>query len=109
MDYWIECVSIGAEECGAELTMDQIKCIAESVAGGHDNYGMAFGYDAIRGESDEAKELKKLKAEIEKKEAYMASTVPCKHCIDGTARDGWGRDRQCDYCGGSGRLKRTSF
>jgi hypothetical protein len=41
-NYWIECVSIGAEECGASLTADQIEQIAASVQGGHENYGMAF-------------------------------------------------------------------
>jgi len=41
-DYWEECVAIGAEECGLELTIDQLKYVAESVVGGHDNYGLAF-------------------------------------------------------------------
>lgn len=41
-DYWIECVSIGADECGAVLTREQIECIAGSAEGGHENYGMAF-------------------------------------------------------------------
>lgn len=41
-EYWIECVSLGADECGATLTKEQIECIAGSVQGGHENYGMAF-------------------------------------------------------------------
>lgn len=41
-EYWIECVSIAADECGASLTKEQIACIADSVQGGHENYGLAF-------------------------------------------------------------------
>lgn len=41
-NYWIECVSLGAEECGAKLTAEQIEEIAASVEAGHENYGMAF-------------------------------------------------------------------
>ena len=42
MDYWEECISIAAEECDLHLTPNQLKYLAESVEGGHDNYGMAF-------------------------------------------------------------------
>ena len=42
IEYWKECVSIGADDCGAELTDEQLDCIAGSVEGGHENYGMAF-------------------------------------------------------------------
>lgn len=42
IDYWKECISSGADECGLKLTDEQLKCLAESTAGGHDNYGMAF-------------------------------------------------------------------
>lgn len=42
LDYWKECISIAADECGANLTAEQIEGIAESVQGGHENYGMAF-------------------------------------------------------------------
>ena len=42
IEYWKECVSIGADECGAELTDEQLDYIAGSVEGGHENYGMAF-------------------------------------------------------------------
>lgn len=41
-DYWKECISIAAEECGLEITTEQIDYIASSVEAGHDNYGMAF-------------------------------------------------------------------
>ena len=41
-DYWIECLSIAAEDCGATLTDEQIKEIAASIQSAHENYGMAF-------------------------------------------------------------------
>ena len=41
-DYWRECISNAAEECGALLTSEQVNEIAGSVQGAHENYGMAF-------------------------------------------------------------------
>lgn len=42
LDYWKECISIAADECDLTLTAEQLDSIAESVQGGHENYGMAF-------------------------------------------------------------------
>lgn len=41
-DYWTECISAAAEECGLTLTPEQLECLAGGAEGGHDNYGMAF-------------------------------------------------------------------
>lgn len=41
-DYWEECISLAAEECGLTLTPDQLNCLAESAEKGHESYGMAF-------------------------------------------------------------------
>ena len=41
-DYWAECISIAADECGLELTSEQLDMLAGSVQGGHENYGMAY-------------------------------------------------------------------
>lgn len=41
-DYWLECVSQSAEDCGARLTDEQLSAIAEDVRVGHEQYGMAF-------------------------------------------------------------------
>lgn len=106
MNYWKECISIGADEIGLTLTDEQLNHLAESVQGGFENYGMAHGYDYIRGESEESKELKKMKAEKEKHDLYMLTTKPCPYCYDGTARDQWGRDCTCDLCDGLGRVKK---
>jgi len=40
--YWKECIGIAADEIGLVLTDEQIDHLAESVRGGHENYGMAF-------------------------------------------------------------------
>lgn len=106
LDYWKECISISADDIGLVLTDEQISYLAESVQGGFENYGMAHGYDCISGESDESKELKRMKAEKEKHDLYIASTRPCRYCIDGTGKDSWGRDCTCMHCDGRGRSKR---
>lgn len=41
-DYWKECISIAADECGLELTSDQLDYLASSAEAGHEHYGMAF-------------------------------------------------------------------
>lgn len=41
-DYWKECISLAADECGLSLTGEQLECLASSAETGHDNYGMAF-------------------------------------------------------------------
>jgi hypothetical protein len=43
-NYWSECISIAAEDCDLVLTPEQLQCLAESAAAGHDHYSMAF-YD----------------------------------------------------------------
>lgn len=42
LDYWRECVSTAAEDCGLTMTADQLEFIAYAVEGAHENYGMAF-------------------------------------------------------------------
>jgi hypothetical protein len=42
LDYWCECISLAAEECGLALTKEQLECLADSAEAGHEHYGMAF-------------------------------------------------------------------
>lgn len=42
LDYWKECIVIAADECELEMTDKQLEYIADSVAKGHEHYGMAF-------------------------------------------------------------------
>lgn len=41
-DYWAECISIAADECGLELTPEQMAYLADAASGAHEHYGMAF-------------------------------------------------------------------
>ena len=42
LEYWTECIETAADECGAVLSADQAKFIAEAAESAHENYGMAF-------------------------------------------------------------------
>jgi hypothetical protein len=103
-EYWIECVSIAADECGATLTKEQIACIADSVQGGHENYGLAF-YTPPASESPYAREAtelrKELRAEREK--------ITCRACNGTGAITTYGGTFQstssCWKCNGQGRHK----
>lgn len=41
-DYWEECISNAAQECGVKLTREQLWTIADAAMHGHDHYGHAF-------------------------------------------------------------------
>lgn len=108
MNYWEECISTAADECGLKLTKEQLKYLADAAEGGHENYGMAFGHDAIPNqiESRAQEELKKLQREKQKREDWENSTMPCQICITtGNVKDGLGRDRTCPNCDGKGRVR----
>ena len=100
-EYWVECISIAAEECGANLTREQVEEIAYVVQGAHENYGMAFysppAGEHFRTEIDDLQ--RKLKAEREK--------VGCRAC-NGTGRTQvyfgtFMSDSQCSKCRGEGK------
>ena len=46
-EYWKECIEISFEEAGIKATKEQIEIVVSSVEGGHENYGMAHGYECI--------------------------------------------------------------
>jgi len=71
-DFWKECISIAAEECGLVITDEQLAVIAESVEGGHENYGMAFYSppDHERVDDIEKEWKAKLKAKDKEMETY---------------------------------------
>ena len=69
-DYWKECIGEAAACCDLELTPEQLDCLATSVEGAHECYGMAFYSpswsdrisDIERGSSEK---LKRLQAEFD--------------------------------------------
>lgn len=108
MDYWKECISIAAEECGVYLTEEQLIYIADSVEGGHENYGMAHGYDVIGNHADTQaqNELRALKRQMQAEEDWKLLTRPCLTCTTtGSVLDVWGRDQVCPDCDGNGRVR----
>ena len=106
MDYWNECIGEAFEDAGIDATKEQIDTVASWVDGAHENFSLATGLDVANANfiSDEARELEKLKRDIEKKRIWECETKPCRSCTtSGTVKDGWGRGRTCDNCGGEGR------
>lgn len=68
MDYWTECISTALDEAGIVATKEQIEIIVGAVEGGHENYGMAHGYDCIPSPlATELNEQKKRTADAEKR------------------------------------------
>lgn len=102
MDYWKECITEAFDEAGIEAAEEQIVSVADFVSGAHEQYGMAFGHDAIP--DPQRLENEKLKIEL----AEEREKVHCKEC------GGSGRiicdiglshysDSECSQCYGKGR------
>jgi hypothetical protein len=107
MDYWKECISVAANDCGLSLTEEQLECLVGAVESGHENYRMALGYNDIPNpvESRAQEELRQLKIEKQKQEEWKNSTKPCRTCVtSGCVTDIWGRDIVCPNCDGRGRV-----
>ncbi len=88
IEYWKECISIAADECGLVMSADQLEEIASSVQSGHENYGMAYysppasdRYAAI--EREWKKKYDDLKKELEQytenAEKAVAMALNVKH------------------------------
>lgn len=108
MDYWEECISEAFEDAGISATKEQLDTVVNWVDGAHENYGLATGLDVANANfiSEEARELERLKKDIEKTNQWKLSTKPCENCTTtGWVTDGWGRDVQCFICSGEGRHK----
>lgn len=66
-DYWQEAVETSFEEAGIIATKEQIENIAGDMAGSHENYDMAFGYDVASQNfsSSQDTEIAKLREELQ--------------------------------------------
>ena len=73
MDYWEECIRESFEDAGIVATEDQINVVVDWVDGAHENYGMAFGHDAIP--NPMCMEVDELKAKIRKLEESHARQI----------------------------------
>lgn len=66
MDYWEECIREAFDDAGIEATKEQIDTVVSWVDGAHENYGMAFGHDAIPNPMES--EVDSLKKQLKKLE-----------------------------------------
>lgn len=104
-EYWVECLSITAEESGITLSAEQIDELAAGVEGGHENYNMAFGYDVAT--NNRYAQLEREKADAKSAAERERRKVHCRDC------NGHGRieipgpyhssNHECVKCGGAGR------
>jgi len=67
VDYWYECISEAFNEAGIVATKEQIKAVADDVKVAHENYGMAYGHDAIPNPRDA--DILRLKQQLREMEA----------------------------------------
>jgi hypothetical protein len=98
--YWRELVADAAEECEAVLTAEQVNHIADTVRGGHENYGMAF----YQPESPYPREIERLEKALRKERDKRG----CPTC-GGRGRveyqaGVWWCNTACDKCNGEGKI-----
>lgn len=104
-NYWSECVSAAADECGLLLAPKQLDCLVEGVRGGHEHFGMASGHDVASANlsASREREVADLKRAIKREK----DKVHCTNC------NGRGRvytfggtmmsNSECWKCHGEGR------
>ncbi|MER9196401.1 hypothetical protein NKI13_24470 [Mesorhizobium australicum] len=104
-DYWDECISIAADECGLTLTKEQLDCLSGSVRSGHENYGMASGNDVAS--SNLWADVKREKDGIAKELHREQNMITCKPCKGSGSITTFGGTFQstssCWKCRGHGR------
>ena len=109
-DYFSECISDAAEECGAQMTTDQIKFIAEAVDGARENMSQAFGYDVASSNFTAARDREADELRQRLHYEQTVSRTRCSACKGhGFYRDGWGRDFGCSECDGEGSTRDWKF
>jgi len=100
LKYWEECISDAMQDAGISATLEQIKQVAESVEGAHDNYSMAYPTP----ENPLGPENKRLKEALQKEKEKRG----CPECGgNGVLTEYW-MDRsstsQCSKCRGEGKI-----
>lgn len=109
-DYFAECLSIAADECGLELTPYQLQYLADAVSEGVENMSMAFGHDVASANfsAREAREKDEMAQRL--RHEQECPTKRCEYCRGhGFTTDGWGRQFGCSNCGGKGQIALYQF
>lgn len=102
MDYWRECIDIAFDDAGIAANDEQKQFVADAVAGGHENYGMAHGYDCI------PNPLVSENQRLERRLKWQRELEHCEPC-SGRGRlrynaGPWLIDTVCTKCGGDGKV-----
>ena len=79
-DYWTECIAQAAEDCGLEMTPEQLGAIATAAEAGHECYGQAFysptASDRVSDiQSEYDRKLKSLRAEFDQYRSNAEAAV----------------------------------
>lgn len=102
-EYYAECISIAADECGLIITPEQSLYLGGAVLGAVENFSMAYGYDVasrnLRAFNDRAQDEIKQRLHYEQ----TVHRTRCRTCQGhGSMRDGWDREFSCTDCNGKG-------
>lgn len=99
--YWLECIECAFDSAGISATKEQKEMVASDVESGHENYGMAHGYDCIPNPIDTENTRLKQQLDTERRK------IVCRECKSKgriyTYEPHHGSDSQCDACRGEGR------
>ncbi len=100
LDYWRECISCAADECGLSLTDEQLECLAAGAKGGHECYGDAF----YQPDSPYPGEIRRLQDELKREQ----SKVVCPKCAGAGTYTTYGpyhsATGRCFKCQGDGKV-----
>ena len=105
-EYWTECVSSALEEAGISATEEQIASVADSVAAGHECFGMAFGHDVAS--SNLAARSARERDEVARQIELEKQKVGCPECR-GAGRRKYtigmlAVNAHCSRCNGTGKV-----
>lgn len=104
-DYWAECLSEAAQDCGLKIESAQLDCLASAVKGAHENYGMYSGDEvaSVNLTRSHEREVADLKKAVERER----NKVMCRTCGGAgriyTQGPHHGSDTECWKCHGEGR------
>lgn len=105
-DYWKESLEHILSDYGVNFNDDTLDSFVDDIIATKELESQYCGFDMIpdQVDSEYKRKYEKLIRDNETKDLFVKSTIPCKKCNDGTAKDVWGRDVVCQSCSGKGRV-----